>query len=57
MDYIFGAYRLNTQCYELTHAGVSLPLRPKVFQVLAYLLAHHDRVVSKEELLAQVWPG
>jgi DNA-binding winged helix-turn-helix (wHTH) protein len=28
-----------------------------VFQVLAYLLTHHDHVVSREELCAQVWPG
>ena len=41
MDYVFGAYRLDTQRYELTHAGVPIPLRPKVFQVSAYLLAHH----------------
>ena len=57
MDYGFGAYRLDTQCYELTHAEVPIPLRPKVFQVLVYLLAHHEGVVSKEELLTQVWPG
>jgi DNA-binding winged helix-turn-helix (wHTH) protein len=57
MDYVIGAYRLDTQRYELTYAGVPIPLRPKVFQVLAYLLAHHDRVVSKEELLTQLWPG
>src|SRR5919199_5910578 len=57
MDYVFGAYCLATQRYELTHAGVPIPLRPKVFQVLDYLLAHHERVVSKEELLEQLWPG
>ena len=57
MDYVFGAYRLDTQRYELTHAGVPIPLRPKVFQVLAYLLGHHERVVSKEELLEQLWPN
>jgi DNA-binding winged helix-turn-helix (wHTH) protein len=57
MLYIFGEWTLDTQRYELTHAGVPIPLRPKVFQVLAYLLAQHERVVSKEELLAQVWPG
>jgi DNA-binding winged helix-turn-helix (wHTH) protein/tetratricopeptide (TPR) repeat protein len=57
MGYVFGAYRLDTQRYELTHAGVPIPLRPKVFQVLAYLLAQHARVVSKEELLEQLWPG
>src|SRR5215471_15075099 len=57
MSYVFGAYCLDTQRYELTHAGVPVPLRPKVFQVLAYLIAHRDRVVSKEELLEQVWPN
>jgi DNA-binding winged helix-turn-helix (wHTH) protein len=51
------AYRLDTQRYELTHAGVPVALRPKVFQVLAYLLAQHKRVVSKEELLEHLWPG
>ena len=31
-------------------------LRPKVFQVLHYLLRHRDRVISKQELREQVWP-
>jgi DNA-binding winged helix-turn-helix (wHTH) protein/tetratricopeptide (TPR) repeat protein len=48
---------LDTQCYELQRAGVSIPLPPKVYQVLAYLLAQRDRVVPREELLAHVWPG
>ena len=53
----FGAYDLDPQRYELHHAGVLVPLRPKVFQVLAYLVAQHDRVVGKEELLEALWPG
>ncbi len=57
MHYMFGAYHLDTQRYELHHAGVLVPLRPKVFQVLAYLVAQHDRVVGKEELLEALWPG
>src|SRR6266571_1434068 len=57
MHYVFGAYHLDTQRYELHHAGVLVPLRPKVFQVLAYLVAQHDRVVRKEELLEALWPG
>ncbi len=32
-----------------------LHLRQKTFQVLVYLLEHHDRLVTKEELLEQVW--
>jgi DNA-binding winged helix-turn-helix (wHTH) protein/class 3 adenylate cyclase len=57
MHYVFGAYHLDPQCYELYHAGVLVPLRPKVFQVLAYLVAQHERVVRKEELLEALWPG
>ncbi len=32
-------------------------LRPKVFQVLTYLIEQRDRVVSKDELLEQLWPN
>ena len=57
MRYCFGAYVLDMLCYELQRAGVPQALRPKAFAVLAYLLAHRDRVVTKQELLEQVWPG
>jgi DNA-binding winged helix-turn-helix (wHTH) protein len=57
MRYVFGDYTLNTECYELRHAGVRIPLRPKVFQLLAYLIIHRDRVVLKDELVEHVWPN
>jgi DNA-binding winged helix-turn-helix (wHTH) protein/tetratricopeptide (TPR) repeat protein len=57
MRYVFGEYSLDTQRYELSRAGVLIPLRPKVFQVLAYLLAQRDRVVLKQELLDFLWPA
>src|SRR4030095_241147 len=47
----------DTQRYELHRAGVPVPLRPKVFHLLAYLLAQRDRVVPRQELSEQVWPG
>jgi DNA-binding winged helix-turn-helix (wHTH) protein/tetratricopeptide (TPR) repeat protein len=56
MRYVFGECTLDTQRYELHRAGRICPLRRKAFQVLAYLLAHADRVVSKQELCEQVWP-
>jgi DNA-binding winged helix-turn-helix (wHTH) protein len=55
MLYSFGAYCFDPARYELTRAGRPVPLRPKGCELLAYLLTHRDRVVSKEELLAQVW--
>jgi class 3 adenylate cyclase/DNA-binding winged helix-turn-helix (wHTH) protein/tetratricopeptide (TPR) repeat protein len=56
MRYVFGDYVLDTQRHELHCAGVPIKLRRKVFQVLVYLLAHRDRVVSKPELFEQLWP-
>jgi DNA-binding winged helix-turn-helix (wHTH) protein len=57
MRYVFGDYTLDTQCYELLRGGTRVPLRPKVFQVLAYLIEQRDRVVARDEVLAQVWPN
>jgi DNA-binding winged helix-turn-helix (wHTH) protein len=32
-------------------------LERKVYDVLAYLIQHRDRLVTKDELLDQLWPG
>ena len=50
MRYMFGDYSLDTQRYELRRAGDFIPLGPQVFNVLAYLMVHRDRVVSRDEL-------
>jgi DNA-binding winged helix-turn-helix (wHTH) protein/predicted ATPase len=55
MLYLFGDCTLDTRGYELRRSGTRVPLRPKVFQVLVYLLEQRDRVVTRDELLAQVW--
>jgi pentatricopeptide repeat protein len=57
MIYVFGDCELDTSLYTLQRAGQTIRLRPKVFRVCLYLLEHRDRVVSREELCAQVWPG
>jgi hypothetical protein len=31
--------------------------RPKVFDVLIYLIAHRDRVISRQEILDHLWPS
>jgi hypothetical protein len=38
-------------------AAEAFPSSSKAFQVLAYLIQHRDRVVTKEELHTQLWPG
>jgi DNA-binding winged helix-turn-helix (wHTH) protein len=55
--YVFGDYTLDTHLYELRHSGTPCPLGPQVFNVLAYLIAHRDRVVTKDELIEHLWPA
>src|SRR5262245_29921710 len=57
MRYRFADCALDTQLYTLERAGQRTRLAPKVFEVLCYLIEHHDRVVSKQELCEQVWEG
>ena len=53
----FGEYELDERLYELRRRGAIVKIEPKVFDVLAYLVRHRDRVVPKEELLGKLWPG
>src|SRR5262245_36422257 len=55
MLYVFGDCTLDTRGYELRRGGTRIPLRPKVFRVLVYLIEQRDRVVTRDEMLAQVW--
>ncbi len=57
MIYHFSDCELDTQLFTLKRAGKTLRMRPKVFQVLSYLVEHRDRVVEKQELAEQLWPG
>jgi adenylate cyclase len=57
MRYRFGEFELVPERYELRRHGESVSLEPRVLEVLAYLVAHADRVVPKRELLDQLWPG
>ncbi|MBM7166996.1 response regulator transcription factor [Streptomyces sp. G44] len=50
-----GDLRLDPAQRVASRAGERLPLTPKEFAVLEYLLAAQGRVVSAEELLERVW--
>ena len=57
MRYVFGDYTLDVARRELRCRGHAVPLRPQVFDLLVYLVTHHDRAVAKQELLTQLWPN
>jgi DNA-binding winged helix-turn-helix (wHTH) protein/tetratricopeptide (TPR) repeat protein len=51
----FGDCELSVERIELRRGGEIIDLEPQVFEVLAYLLRHRERVVPKTELLDQIW--
>jgi DNA-binding winged helix-turn-helix (wHTH) protein len=51
----FGDYELDTERFELRRHGTPVHVEPQVFDVLAHLIASRERLVTREELLAQVW--
>ena len=55
MTYRFETFELDTDRYELRRDGEAVRMEPQVFDVLAYLVEHHDRMVPKDELLEKVW--
>jgi pimeloyl-ACP methyl ester carboxylesterase/DNA-binding winged helix-turn-helix (wHTH) protein len=55
MVFVFDGHELDTARIEVRRHGKVLPVEPQVFEVLAHLVTHRDRVVSKEELLDAVW--
>ena len=53
--YSFGEFTLDLDRGALLKAGTYIKLRPKSFEVLSYLVEHHERLVSKDELLDAIW--
>jgi len=51
----FDDLELDAALFELRRGGTRVPMEPQAFDVLTYLIANRDRVVSKEELMDAVW--
>jgi DNA-binding response OmpR family regulator len=50
-----GPLTVDPRSRRVTHAGAPVELSPKEFDLLAYLAARAGAVVSKRELLSEVW--
>jgi DNA-binding winged helix-turn-helix (wHTH) protein/predicted ATPase len=53
--YRFGDCELDEGRQELRRDGAPRHLEPQVFAVLAYLVRHRDRLVTRTELLDEIW--
>jgi Tol biopolymer transport system component/DNA-binding winged helix-turn-helix (wHTH) protein len=52
----FGTFEADLQTGELRKNGHKVPLQGQPFQVLAILLQHSGKLVTREELRQKVWP-
>ena len=57
MRFSFGEYQLDTEARSLQRSGQAVHVEPKVFDLLAYLIKHRERVASPDELLEALWSG
>ncbi|SRR5712692_3586656 len=51
----FPPFRLDPSNERLWRETLEIPLRPKTFAVLRYLVEHPEQLVTKEELMDAVW--
>jgi DNA-binding winged helix-turn-helix (wHTH) protein/TolB-like protein/Tfp pilus assembly protein PilF len=55
--FLFDGYQLDAATRTLTDPeGRPVKLLPKAFDILTYLIGNNRRVVTKDELLASLWP-
>lgn len=55
MIYSFDGFELDRTSYELRHDGRRVAVEPQVFELITYLVENRGRLVTKEELLDEVW--
>ena len=54
---VFGHFELRPAQRQLLNSGEPVALGARAFDVLTALVQNRERVVTKEELLRQVWQG
>jgi TolB-like protein/cytochrome c-type biogenesis protein CcmH/NrfG len=57
MRFIFSDQMLDTDRRELCRGSERVAIEPQVFDLLVYLLDNHERVVSKDDMIAAIWNG
>lgn len=51
----YGDMEIDIDKHYAAHKGEAVPLTPKEFDVLVYLIKHQDIVISRERLLSAIW--
>jgi pimeloyl-ACP methyl ester carboxylesterase/DNA-binding winged helix-turn-helix (wHTH) protein len=57
MRILFSDYAIDASRRELSRKGTAVHVEPQVFDLILHLIHNRDRVVSKDDLIANVWNG
>jgi TolB-like protein/DNA-binding winged helix-turn-helix (wHTH) protein len=57
MTFLFAGYELDPRRQELRREGDIVHVEPQVFDLLVFLIKNRDRIVSKDEVLDEIWHG
>jgi DNA-binding winged helix-turn-helix (wHTH) protein len=51
----FGHVEIDEDRFEIRVTGHVLRMEPRVYDFIRYLARHHGRVITKQELLRELW--
>ena len=54
VPYQFNNREVDEDHYQVIYQGKELPVEPKVFDLILYLIKHRDRIVSRDELFEKI---
>lgn len=57
VTFLFDGYELEIERRELRRDGSLVALEPQVFDLLVYLIRNRSRVVTKDDLIENIWHG
>ena len=57
MRYRVNDFEIDTNAYSIKHRDMPIAVEPKVFDVIVYLIANRDRVVTRQAFFDAIWTG
>jgi len=54
--YEFSGFRLEVAQRRLLHLGRPLPIKPKILDLLLFLVERHGQLITKDQLMKSIWP-
>ena len=57
IHYEYGPFLLDPAEHRLTRDGAPVPLTPRAFELLLFLVQNPGRLLTKDQIMQTVWPG